>query len=136
MVLVPFLTGGSSVKFRRISRTAEASFSRDAVMFLLEEFLRPGNCISMDFAQRTKVTYVKQPKVCGNDWVFSIWKRHSGRNGAACFFQMTFEKECLVRIADTFQIACGDFAFYRFPTRTLSQKLFGQLPPILFRAFA
>jgi hypothetical protein len=40
-----------------------------------------------------------------------------------------FEESCLAEYAGTFPTVCGDFAFYRFPTREFWDRLFGATPP-------
>jgi hypothetical protein len=39
-----------------------------------------------------------------------------------------FERECLAEYAETFPTACGDFAFYQFPSAEYWAGLFDQLP--------
>ena len=39
-----------------------------------------------------------------------------------------FERECLAECAETFPTACGDFAFYQFPSEDYWAGLFEQVP--------
>jgi uncharacterized protein YecE (DUF72 family) len=44
------------------------------------------------------------------------------------FSQKRFEQECLAEYAETFQVVCGDFSFYQFPSRDFWHKLFSSVP--------
>lgn len=52
------------------------------------------------------------------------------------FSRKKFEAECLAEYAETFQIVCGDFSFYQFPSPEFWRKLFtAHAPPQLQFAF-
>jgi hypothetical protein len=65
-------------------------------------------------------------------WIGTIYSVEKYRVNER-FSKGRFEQECLAEYAETFQIVCGDFAFYQFPTAAFWQKLFRQVPsPFLF----
>ncbi|WP_406699740.1 DUF72 domain-containing protein [Singulisphaera sp. Ch08] len=60
-------------------------------------------------------------------WLGSIYspERYVTRSK---FSQKKFDEHCLTEYAETFTTACGDFAFYQFPSTDFWAKLFGAVP--------
>jgi uncharacterized protein YecE (DUF72 family) len=60
-------------------------------------------------------------------WLGSIYSpdRYQTRGK---FSKAKFEETCLAEYAETFPTACGDFAFYQFPTAEYWDRLFGATP--------
>jgi uncharacterized protein YecE (DUF72 family) len=75
----------------------------------------------------------------GSSWKYEGWlgqiysrERYLARGR---FSRRLFEAECLREYAETFPTACGDFAFYQFPSEEFWGRLFAHVPAAFRFAF-
>ncbi len=91
------------------------------------------------FAERLAALAREGIFIGGSSWKYEGWlgqiysrSRYLSRGK---FSKKAFEETCLSEYAQVFPTACGDFAFYQFPTEEFWRRLFGQAPPPFRFAF-
>ncbi len=90
-------------------------------------------------AERLQALAQEQIYIGGSSWKYEGWlgqiytpERYTTKGR---FSQKKFQEQCLQEYAETFQIVCGDFSFYQFPSVDFWRKLFDSSPPSLHFAF-
>lgn len=102
-------------------------------MDTLFELDEPGDFDRARLRSRLERLAERGIRIGGSSWKYEGWlgqiysrSRYLTRGR---FSRKLFEDTCLGEYAETFPTACGDFAFYQFPSDAFWAKLFAQTPP-------